>query len=153
MTTTNLPETIEAPRSERPARRRRNWEKYAWMYMRGSGVLLIVLIFGHLFTNLIADKGGVKAIDFAFVGGKWSNPFWKVWDTLMLWLALIHGSNGMRTIVNDYVANATFRKVLLWALVVSSVVLILLGTLVIYTFSPCPAGSMPADLPSFCPAH
>jgi succinate dehydrogenase / fumarate reductase membrane anchor subunit len=76
-----------------------------------------------------------------------------VWDTLLLWLALIHGSNGMRTIVNDYVANQTLRKVMLVALLVSSVVLLLLGTLVIYTFSPCPAGALPSDLPSFCPAH
>ena len=34
----------------------------------------------------------------------------------------------------------------------SGVVLIVLGTLVVFTFDPCPAGS-PADLlPSFCPA-
>jgi succinate dehydrogenase / fumarate reductase membrane anchor subunit len=145
-------ETIEAPRSTRAPRRRTNWEKWAWIYMRASGVLLIVLIFGHLFTNLIADKGGVKAIDFAFVAGKWASPFWQVWDTLMLWLALIHGSNGMRTIVNDYISNPTVRRVMLIALLVSSVVLILLGTLVIYTFNPCPAGALTSQLPSFCPA-
>lgn len=150
---TSAPSTIEAPRSKRPAKRSTNWEKWGWIYMRGSGVLLVVLIFAHLFTNLIAGQGGVKAIDFAFVGGKWSNPFWQIWDTLLLWLALIHGSNGMRTIVNDYVANQTLRKVMLVALLVSSVVLILLGTLVIYTFSPCPAGALPSDLPSFCPAQ
>jgi succinate dehydrogenase / fumarate reductase membrane anchor subunit len=146
-------ETIEAPRSTRAPKRRTNWEKWGWLYMRGSGVLLIVLIFAHLFTNLIADKGGVKAIDFAFVGGKWSNPFWQVWDTLMLWLALIHGSNGMRTIINDYVSNVRIRRIMLWALVISSAVLILLGTLVVFTFNPCPAGSLPSELASFCPAQ
>ena len=30
----------------------------------------------------------------------------------MLWLALIHGANGMRTIVNDYVTHETTRRVL-----------------------------------------
>jgi succinate dehydrogenase / fumarate reductase membrane anchor subunit len=146
-------ETVEAPRSARVSKRKVNWEKWGWMYMRGSGVLLVVLIFAHLFSNLIAGKGGVKAIDFAFVGGKWSNPFWQIWDTLLLWLALIHGSNGMRTIVNDYVSNPRIRKIMLIALLVSSAVLILLGTLVIYTFTPCPAGALPSDLPSFCPAQ
>jgi succinate dehydrogenase / fumarate reductase membrane anchor subunit len=146
-------ETVEAPRSARVARRSTNWEKWGWLYMRGSGVLLVVLIFGHLFTNLIAGQGGVKAIDFAFVGGKWSNPFWKVWDLLMLWLALIHGSNGMRTIVNDYVSNTKVRRIMLIALLASTAVLLLLGTLVIFTFTPCPAGALPADLPSFCPAQ
>ena len=37
--------TIEAPRSPaRPARKRgTNWEKWGWIYMRASGVVLIVL--------------------------------------------------------------------------------------------------------------
>ena len=34
----------------------------------------------------------------------------------MLWLALIHGANGMRTIMNDYVTHAKVRRVLVWAL-------------------------------------
>ncbi|MEY4293983.1 MAG: hypothetical protein RIR29_633, partial [Actinomycetota bacterium] len=98
---------IEPPRSSKP--KRTNWEKYGWMYMRASGVLLVILIFGHLFTNLWLGEG-IKAIDFAFVGGKWSDPFWQVWDLLMLWLALIHGTNGMRTIVNDYAERVAVRK-------------------------------------------
>jgi succinate dehydrogenase / fumarate reductase, membrane anchor subunit len=146
--------TIESPRtvSAVPRRRGINWEKWGWVYMRVSGVLLIVLIFGHLFVNLVVGEG-VKALDFAFVGGKWSDPFWKVWDGLMLWLALIHGANGMRTIVNDYAHNRLVGLILKGGLVAATVVLLVLGTLVIFTFSPCPAGS-PADLlPSFCPAN
>jgi len=129
---------IEAPRSPaRPARRRGvNWEKWGWIYMRASGVVLLVLIFGHLFTNLMVGEG-VKAIDFGFVAGKWADPFWQWWDVLMLWLALIHGANGMRTIVNDYVTNNTARKVLIWALGLAAGLLILLGTLVVFTFDPC----------------
>ena len=143
-------ETIEAPRAARTARRSTNWEKWGWIYMRASGLVLVVLIFGHLFINLLAGEGGVKAIDFAFVAGKWADPFWKVYDTLLLWLALIHGSNGMRTIVNDYVGRPTTRKNFLGALVASSAVLLVLGTLVLWTFDPCPAGA-PADLlPSIC---
>ncbi|KQM84184.1 succinate dehydrogenase hydrophobic membrane anchor subunit [Agromyces sp. Leaf222] len=144
---------IEAPRSQaRPARKRGlNLEKWGWIYMRASGVVLLVLIFGHLFVNLLVGEG-VKAIDFGFVGGKWADPFWQWWDVAMLWLALIHGANGMRTIVNDYTNPGTTQKVLKGALFVAAAVLIVLGTLVVFTFDPCPAGS-PADLlPSFCPA-
>lgn len=144
---------IEAPRSPaRPVRKRGvNWEKWGWIYMRASGVVLIVLIFGHLFMNLLVGEG-VKAIDFGFVGGKWADPFWQWWDVLMLWLALIHGANGMRTLVNDYTSPGLVQKALKGALLLSAVVLIVLGTLVVFTFDPCPAGS-PADLlPSFCPA-
>ena len=146
--------TIDAPRSKSPASNGRkrgiNWEKWGWIYMRASGVVLVVLIFGHLFVNLVAGEG-VNAIDFAFVAGKLADPFWVVWDTLLLWLALIHGANGIRTIINDYAKNPLVRRILLGAVLVSTVVLLTLGTLVIYTFAPCPAGT-PADLlPSFCP--
>ena len=126
---------IEAPRA-RPVRKRGvNWEKWGWLYMRFSGILLVVLIFGHLLVNLFLGDG-VSAIDFAFVAGKLANPFWIVWDTLLLWLALIHGANGMRTLTNDY-ARGKLRVVLLVALAGATIVLLVLGTLVLTTFDPC----------------
>jgi succinate dehydrogenase / fumarate reductase membrane anchor subunit len=145
--------TIEAPRTpSRPARKGVNWEKWGWIYMRASGLVLIVLIFGHLLINLVLGEG-VKQIDFAFVAGKYATPFWQVWDLLMLWLALIHGGNGMRTLVNDYAHNRTVNRILRWAIYAAVVVLIVLGTLVIFTFDPCPAGAAADQLPSFCPAR
>jgi succinate dehydrogenase / fumarate reductase membrane anchor subunit len=143
--------TIESPRAPaRPTPRKGvNWEKWGWIYMRASGVVLVVLIFGHLFVNLVAGKG-VSAIDFAFVAGKFASPFWQIWDLAMLWLALIHGGNGMRTLVNDYAVKPITRQILTIAILASVIVLIVLGTLVIFTFDPCPTAS-PADLlPSFC---
>lgn len=148
MTTTYRMPRIEAPGTKR---RRTNWEKYGWMFMRFSGVLLVALVFTHLFANLLVGDG-IKAIDFGFVGGKWANSFWQWWDAALLWLALIHGTNGMRTIVNDYTKPGALQKTLKGALLAAAVVLIVLGTLVIFTFDPCPAGA-PADLvPSFCHA-
>ncbi|MEO6505815.1 MAG: succinate dehydrogenase hydrophobic membrane anchor subunit [Terrimesophilobacter sp.] len=145
--------TIDAPRTARPVRRRSgiNIEKWAWIAMRASGVLLLVLIFGHLFVNLMTGNG-IKALDFAFVGGKWSDPFWQIWDCAMLWLALIHGSNGMRTIVNDYTRNRLLSVIFKGGLLAAAVILIILGTLVIFTFDPCPAGAAANLLPSFCAA-
>jgi succinate dehydrogenase / fumarate reductase membrane anchor subunit len=141
---------IEQPRSPR-SREQANLEKYGWLYMRASGVILIVLIFGHLFANLYLGEG-IKAIDFAFVGGKWSDPFWKVWDVSMLWLAMIHGTNGMRTIVNDYTSRESVRKTLVVTLWAVCAALVILGTLVVFTFDPCPANAAAELLPSFCPA-
>jgi succinate dehydrogenase / fumarate reductase membrane anchor subunit len=117
--------------------------------MRVSGVLLVVLIFGHLFVNLVLGDG-IKAVDFAFVAGKWANPFWQVWDGLMLWLALIHGGNGMRTLVNDYAHNRTVNRILKLAILAAVVVLIAIGSFTVTVFNPCPSGT-PADLlPQFC---
>jgi succinate dehydrogenase / fumarate reductase membrane anchor subunit len=147
-------DTIPAPRTSytAPRKRRVNWEKWGWLYMRISGLFLVVLIFGHLFVNL-ASGNGVRAVDFAFIAGKYADPFWKVWDFLMLWLALIHGANGMRTIVNDYAHRPMLRRVFLIAILVSTVVLIVLGSLVILTFDPCPANAAAGTLPSFCKGH
>ena len=145
--------TIESPRTQTPAKKRTNWEKWGWIYMRASGVLLVVLVFGHLFSNLIATPGGVHAIDFGFVGGKLANPFWQWWDVLLLWLALIHGANGMRTIVNDYVSKPGVAKTLKVLLFLSAALLILLGTLVVFTLDPCPAGADPSLVASFCPVN
>jgi succinate dehydrogenase / fumarate reductase membrane anchor subunit len=142
---------VQPPRSAAAAKKTTNWEKWGWIYMRASGVVLLVLIFGHLFINMVAGKG-VQQVDFAFVAGKWASPFWQIWDSLMLVLAMVHGSNGMRTIVNDYVARPAVRKTLLGAILGVCIVLVVLGILVCWTFDPCPAGAAAADLPSFCPA-
>ena len=143
--------TIEVPNSPR-SRKAANWEKYGWVYMRISGPLLVVLIFVHLISNLVVPDGGIKAIDFAFVAGKWAAPFWQWWDLAMLWLAMLHGTNGMRTVINDYTEHEGIRKTLVFSLWGVCAALILLGTLVIFTFDPCPAGSPVNLLPSFCPA-
>src|SRR5690606_30756366 len=145
--------TTETVNYSRDAKRGKglNWEKWGWIYMRVSGVILVVLIFGHLFMNLMLGEG-IKALDFAFVGGKLSDPFWQWWDVTMLWLALIHGANGMRTLVNDYVHTRVVNLSLKWALLISTVVLIVLGTLVVFTFDPCPAGAPAELLASICEA-
>jgi succinate dehydrogenase / fumarate reductase membrane anchor subunit len=117
--------------------------------MRASGVILIFLVFGHLYINLFTGEG-IKAIDFAFVAGKWADPFWQVWDTAMLSLALLHGTNGMRTLVNDYSERERVRKVLNASLWTVCILLIILGTLVTTTFDPCPDTSVVDALPQFC---
>ena len=139
------------PQYNRMKNRGGTFEMAAWLFMRLSGVVLVVLIFGHLFTNLLVGDG-IDAVDFGFVAGKWASPFWQVWDLLMLWLAMFHGTNGVRTIINDYAERDGTRLVLKLALYTAFVVVVVLGTLVIFTFDPCPANS-PADLlPSFCTA-
>jgi succinate dehydrogenase / fumarate reductase membrane anchor subunit len=128
--------TIDAPRSrQRRARGRTNTELYAWLFMRVSGLLLVVLVLGHLFIMNILD-GGVQRINFGFVAGRWASPFWQVWDLLMLWLAMIHGTNGLRTIINDYTRRDATRFWLKMLLYTASGLTIALGTLVIFTFDP-----------------
>ena len=139
---------IEQPKSPR-SRKGAKWEKWGWMYMRVSGALLLVLIFWHLISNLVMGDG-ISGIDFAFVAGKWASPTAKIIDGVMLWLALIHGTNGMRTIVNDYVEREGIRKTLIGALWTVCAALIILGTLVVTTFDPCIDPDAVNYLPQIC---
>jgi succinate dehydrogenase / fumarate reductase, membrane anchor subunit len=114
---------------------RGNFELWAWLFMRLSGVVLVALVLGHLVIQLVVD-GGVSKIGFAFVAGRWASPFWQGWDLLMLWLAMLHGANGMRTVINDYAERDTTRFWLKTLLLTATVFTVLLGTLVIFTFDP-----------------
>ena len=127
---------LDKPRSpRRPAARRSNFELYSWLFMRISGVALVVLVLGHLFIMNILD-GGVHKINFGFVAGRWASPFWQFWDLAMLWLAQIHGGNGVRTVINDYARKDSTRFWLKMLLYVSMVLIVSLGTFVIFTFDP-----------------
>ena len=142
--TTTTP-SIDAPRSPKEPHKlrsrrtsrtgRTNFELYSWLFMRFSGLLLTFLVLGHLFIMLVLD-GGVEKIDFAFVAGRWASPFWQIWDLLTLWLATLHGTNGMRTVINDYAERDATRFTLKTLLYTASIVMIFLGSLVIFTFTP-----------------
>jgi succinate dehydrogenase / fumarate reductase membrane anchor subunit len=127
---------LAPPRTpRRPAVRRGSFEFYAWLFMRLSGLALVVLVLGHLFIMNVLD-GGVHRINFAFVAGRWSSPFWRFWDLAMLWLAELHGTNGLRTVINDYARRDATRLSLKVLLYTSALLILALGTFVIFTFDP-----------------
>jgi succinate dehydrogenase / fumarate reductase, membrane anchor subunit len=130
---------IEQPRTrrKRPSQNasKTSFEMYAWVFMRVSGLLLVVLVLGHLMIMNILD-GGVQRINFAFVAGRWASPFWQTWDLAQLWLAQLHGTNGLRVVINDYAERDGTRFWLKTLLYTSSVLVLMLGTLVIFTFDP-----------------
>lgn len=128
--------SIPKPRSPHKAGKTNNFEMNSWLFMRGSGLLLVVLVIGHLFVNLWQGDG-IQQIDFAFVAGKWASPFWQIWDLAMLWLAMLHGMNGLRTIINDYASKPGTKFTLKTLLYFATLATIVLGTLVIFTFDPC----------------
>jgi succinate dehydrogenase / fumarate reductase membrane anchor subunit len=124
-----------SPRKTFRARGRANREMVAWVFMRVSGMFLVVLVLGHLLIMNVLD-GGVHRINWGFVAGRWSNPFWQVWDLAMLWLAMLHGTNGLRVVIADYASRPQTRFWLTMLLYVASALVILTGTLVIFTFDP-----------------
>jgi succinate dehydrogenase / fumarate reductase, membrane anchor subunit len=127
------PAGLDNPRSPRRRTGMPNFEKYAWLFMRMSGVVLVFLAFGHLFVMLMWDDG-VYRVDFNYVAQRWRSPFWQIWDLLLLWLAQLHGGNGLRTIIDDYSRKDSTRFWLNALLVLSMLFTLVLGTYVLLTF-------------------
>lgn len=109
-------------------------ELYAWLFMRISGVLLLVLALTHLAIMHIINN--IEDVSYQFVARRYLTPFWRTYDLVMLWLALIHGLNGVRTLLEDYVSGRGWRVVSLASLYVLGFIFLALGSLVILTFQP-----------------
>jgi succinate dehydrogenase / fumarate reductase membrane anchor subunit len=129
------PAGLDNPRAPRRRNAMPNFEKYAWLFMRFSGVVLVFLVIGHLFIGLMWENG-VYRIDFNYVAQRWASPFWQIWDLVMLWLAQLHGGNGLRTIIADYARKDSTRFWLNSLLATSMLIVLTVGTYTLLTFNP-----------------
>jgi succinate dehydrogenase / fumarate reductase membrane anchor subunit len=111
------------------------FELWMWLFMRISGILLLVLALGHTLIMHL-PSGGVDRVDFGFVAARWASPFWRTWDWMMLTLALIHGINGLRNITLDYVRKPGVRFTMNMLFYVLGFTLFILGTVIVVTFDP-----------------
>ena len=127
------PAGLDNPRTPRRRGGMPNFEKYAWLFMRFSGVALVLLALGHLFIMLMWQDG-VYRIDFNYVAQRWASPFWQIWDMALLWLAMVHGANGMRTIIGDYARKNTTKFYLNSLLLLATGFTVVLGSYVLVTF-------------------
>jgi succinate dehydrogenase / fumarate reductase membrane anchor subunit len=121
--------------SERGQRPRGGFELWAWLFMRLSGILLLFLAVGHVLIMHVLGTG-VDRVNFEFVAQRWSSPFWRTWDWMMLSLALLHGVNGVRVIVQDYARRPGWRLAWNWAFGIVGFTLFVLGTIIVFTFDP-----------------
>jgi len=126
--------TVEAPRKRAP--RKRSAEAWSWAFMRLSGLALVFLALVHFsITHIIND---VVETDYDFVAERWNNPAWRLFDWLLLVLALGHGVNGLRWIVDDYVRRPGRRRAAMGLLYGLTAVLVVVGTLTILLFPARP---------------
>ena len=141
MTATRQPRTIytNPSRAARPLPTASRSERFWWFFMRISGLALVFLALGHMFIMHVLVVMTGDEIDFAFVQSRWGTPFWRIYDLLLLVLAFVHGVNGARIVVADYVANRTARSLVIGVLLAVAAIWLILGIAVIAFFNPSTA--------------
>ena len=128
--TADRPDT--APARPGGARPRQSFETWSWFFMRVSGLVLLFLALIHFaLTHIIHD---VVTTNYGFVQRRWHNLGWRIFDWTLLALALTHGLNGLRLIIDDYVRAPGRRAATKATLYTLTGVLFAYGTMVIFTF-------------------
>lgn len=112
------------------------FELAAWFFMRISGLILVFLALGHLTITHILNN--VESINYFFVSNRWADPktgvFWRLWDLTMINLAVIHGFNGLRQVLDEYVTRPGRRVVVHTVIWTAAIFLIGIGSYAILMF-------------------
>ncbi len=112
------------------------FELWAWYFMRISGLVLVFLSLGHLFIVHIVYN--VETINYAFVADRWAAPrtgyLWRLYDLALINLAVFHGFNGLRQILDEYVTRPGRRVAVHTLIWVATTVLIAIGSYAILMF-------------------
>ena len=124
-----VPRTLEEARATSSG----SGELARWVFMRISGLLLIFLVFGHLWFNNIQINAG--EIDFAFVAQRFAQPWVKIYDTFLLFFAMLHGMIGMRYSIQDYIQRPGRRAVAMMVLYTVFGIVLVLGVMTLWAFS------------------
>jgi succinate dehydrogenase / fumarate reductase membrane anchor subunit len=113
-------------------RRPGNLERMAWLFTRISAVVLLVMALFHLLYMHIAM--GIDTVSFQLIAWRWQFLGWRLFDLVLLVFGWLHGANGMRIVIDDYVHSPVGRTVAHTLLLAVTVTLIVLGTFVVLTF-------------------
>jgi succinate dehydrogenase / fumarate reductase, membrane anchor subunit len=120
------------------ARPHGGFELFSWYFFRISGVILIFLVIIHLILMHVTNDVSQTVYD--YVAARYANPFWRVYDLVLLTLALLHGLNGLRILIDDNVRRHGWRlaaQSVVWTI---ALVFWLTGMMTIITFHPGTAG-------------
>lgn len=111
---------------------RSNFERYAFLFMRLTGVALLLLAVGHMMIQHILND--VHSLTLEFVRQQWSSWGWRAYDLMLLIFAISHGFNGFRQVLEDYVHNPQRVRIINWVLAIVMVITILWSAVAIATF-------------------
>ncbi len=109
-----------------------NFELWAWVFMRVSGLMLLFMALAHFAIMHVLNPP--DQVNYAFVASRFSTPFWRVYDLIMLYLGLLHGMNGLRVVADDYIHSPGWRAVTMIVLYTTTFVFLVIGSQVVFSF-------------------
>jgi len=118
--------------TRRPGPGASGWETFSWYFFRVSGVALVFLALIHVFMMHVSTDVSQTVYD--YVATRYDNPFWRVYDLLLLTLALFHGLNGLRIVCDDYIRSRGWRLATQSVLFFIAITFWLMGSMTIITF-------------------
>ena len=116
------------------------FETFTWYFMRISAIGLVFLAIIHLILNHVTTD--VACTSYQLIAVRYTNPYWRVYDWLLLTLALLHGANGLRVVIDDYVPNDRTRALLVWTVATLVLIFFMLGTITLITFPSVTSGNL-----------
>ncbi len=141
------------------------YDSFMWTFMRVSGLLILPLAFGHLamihvingvfdisqtgytpaltnyLGNVIPNLAQGQQAAANYVALRWNTLFagvfiWRIYDAALLALAVVHGANGLRYVVKDYIHNRTIGRGIMFAIFWTAVGYIVVGALALINTVP-----------------
>lgn len=112
----------------------RNFERYAWLFMRLSGVAMLILAVGHMVIQHVLNSSANLTLQFVAV--QWSSWGWKAYDILLLWMAIPHGIRGLYNVLSDYVHGPSARRLVGGLLALFVIATVIWATIGITLFDP-----------------
>lgn len=122
-----------------------NFERYAYLFMRMSGLVLLILAVGHMIIQHVLNSSGNLTL--MFVADQWNTWGWKAYDIFLLLFAIPHGINGLRNVLEDYIHNPRAIKTINIILAIFVVATVIWAAIGISLFDPEAARQAAQNLP------
>jgi succinate dehydrogenase / fumarate reductase, membrane anchor subunit len=108
---------------------------FSWLFMRVSGLALVVLVIVHYFLmHIDPDRGHTfEAVHATLTHPVWG-PWFKTLDLTMLALGLWHGLTGTWGIMRDYALSPTWRVITSGILLIAGISFGIMGFTTILSF-------------------
>jgi succinate dehydrogenase / fumarate reductase membrane anchor subunit len=126
------------------------FEYYAWLFTRLSGILMLLMAaFAIVYANLAGGRTlmdmptqyrwgffpiywHVQNSDIPDVFPNWSNSFWQVYAALLFLVAAMHGFNGLRVVVEDYIHRPYLLLFAKWLVLILFLFTLFAGTIIVF---------------------